>query len=109
MLFNTIQFALFFAFVLISYKVAPPKRRNSILLASSLIFYTLWIPSYLILLLVDLWVNYALMRAMVVSERPKIFLAASINALRATTAGSNRDRNAGQSATSASSRMSVNS
>ena len=78
MLFNSIPFALFFAFVLISYKVAPPKRRNSVLLASSLIFYSLWIPSYLILLLVDLWVNYALMRAMVVSERPKIFLAASI-------------------------------
>ena len=68
MLFNTFQFILFFAFVLVTYKAAPKNRRNSVLLGASLIFYTLWIPSYLVLLLVDLWVNYALMRAMVVSD-----------------------------------------
>ena len=78
MLFNSLQFLLFFAFVLVTYKAAPKNRRNSVLLGASLIFYTLWIPSYLVLLLIDLWVNYALMRAMIVSKRPKLFLAASI-------------------------------
>jgi alginate O-acetyltransferase complex protein AlgI len=78
MLFNSFQFAIFFAVVLCLYQLTPRNRRSGVLLGASLVFYTLWIPSYLLLLLADLAVNYALMRAMVRSARPKLFLTASI-------------------------------
>ena len=78
MLFNTIQFAFFFALVWLLYRIAPRNRRNSLLLGASFIFYLLWIPSYLLLLLIDLAVNYALMRSMLRSARPKLFLFASV-------------------------------
>jgi D-alanyl-lipoteichoic acid acyltransferase DltB (MBOAT superfamily) len=78
MLFNTLQFALFFAAVLLVYSSLPPSQRNRFLLCASLLFYTLWIPAYLLLLVADICVNYALLRAMVRSARPRLFLACSI-------------------------------
>lgn len=78
MLFNTIQFAIFFALVLALYRVSPSNRRNSLLLGASFIFYFLWIPAYLLLLLIDLAVNYVLMRSMLRSARPRLFLLASV-------------------------------
>ena len=78
MLFNSFQFAIFFAMVLCLYQLVPRSRRGGVLLTASLVFYTLWIPAYLLLLLADLVVNYALMRAMVRSARPRLYLAASI-------------------------------
>jgi len=78
MLFNTIQFALFFALVWLLYRIAPATRRNSLLLGASFIFYFLWIPSYLLILLIDLAVNFALMRSMLRSKRPGLHLFASV-------------------------------
>jgi alginate O-acetyltransferase complex protein AlgI len=78
MLFNTFQFAIFFGVLLLLYRSLPQKARNPLLLVASILFYSLWIPSYLLLLLADLVVNYALLRAMVRSARPKPYLVASI-------------------------------
>jgi alginate O-acetyltransferase complex protein AlgI len=78
MLFNTFQFAIFFCFVLVLYWGSPPRARSSVLLAASLVFYTLWIPVYLLLLLANLGINYALLRLMVRSGRPRPYLVASV-------------------------------
>jgi len=64
MLFTTSQFALFFVLLLLLLRLVPAGARNPLLLFASLVFYTLWIPSYLPLLLVDAGVNYVLLRAM---------------------------------------------
>ncbi len=78
MLFNTLQFAVFFAFVLLGYRLLPGRFRNAWLLAASLTFYSLWVPVYLVLLLADAGINYVLLRAMVRSRRPARYLFASI-------------------------------
>jgi len=82
-LFNTIQFAVFLCGVLSLYYAAPRfvrngnKARSAVLLGASLVFYTMWIPAYLLLLLLDVVVNYGLLRAMLVSNRPRLHLVAS--------------------------------
>ena len=76
--FNSLQFALFFALVWGLHRALPPRARNGFLLAASLVFYGLWMPTYLLLLLADIAVNYALLRAMVRSARPRIALVVSI-------------------------------
>jgi D-alanyl-lipoteichoic acid acyltransferase DltB (MBOAT superfamily) len=78
MLFNSLQFALFFAVVLLLHRALPSRVRNAVLLGASLIFYTVWIPAYLLLLAADLVANYALLRWMARSARPRIPLAISI-------------------------------
>jgi D-alanyl-lipoteichoic acid acyltransferase DltB (MBOAT superfamily) len=77
-LFNTLQFALFAALVLTITRSVSPRLRPSVLLWSSLVFYALWIPIYLLLLLGDVAVNYLLLRAMVRSVRPRLFLALAV-------------------------------
>ena len=57
MLFNSVQFALFFAVVFAGHRLAPPARRNAWLMLCSLAFYSAWIPAYLLLLLADLGVG----------------------------------------------------
>ena len=74
MLFNSAQFVVFFAVVLAVYRSLPGKLRGHWLLGCSLLFYLLWIPEYLLLLLADIGVNFALLRAMLRSPRPKLFL-----------------------------------
>jgi D-alanyl-lipoteichoic acid acyltransferase DltB (MBOAT superfamily) len=78
MLFNTARFAVFFIVVLAVSRSAPKGARLGVLLAASLLFYGLWIPAYLLLLLADIGVNYALLRAMSRSARPRVYLVASI-------------------------------
>ncbi len=78
MLFNTFQFAIFLAIVLAAHRAVPRERRASVLLVASLVFYTVWIPAYLLLMLVDVGVNYALLRAMIRSRRPRFILGCSI-------------------------------
>ncbi len=78
MLFNSAPFAIFFVLVLAVYRLLPARRRNGWLLGASLVFYFLWIPAYLLLLLADIGVNYALLRAMQRSARPRLVLAASV-------------------------------
>ena len=77
MLFNSFQFAVFFLAVLAVYRALPARSRPGFLLAASLVFYGLWIPAYLLLLGFDILANYALLRWMVRSARPRVALAAS--------------------------------
>jgi len=84
MLFVTFQFAIFLLLVLIALRAMARRRSlwNPILLGASLLFYTLWIPTYLPLLLLDIGVNFALLRAMEASapgsRRRRALLAAAI-------------------------------
>lgn len=78
MLFNSPQFVLFFALVLLLYCSLPRGWRNPLLLGASLVFYTLWFPAYLLLLLSDILVNYALLCAMQRSRRKRPYLVVSI-------------------------------
>ena len=58
MLFPTLQFAIFFGLTLLLHRSLPLRARSGILLGASLIFYALWIPPYIFLLLGDILVNY---------------------------------------------------
>jgi alginate O-acetyltransferase complex protein AlgI len=84
MLFTTFHFALFFVAVLALMRLVGNRTPtgNAVLLAASLVFYTLWIPAYLPLLLLDIGVNYALVRGIVASERGsrrrRVLLALSV-------------------------------
>jgi D-alanyl-lipoteichoic acid acyltransferase DltB (MBOAT superfamily) len=78
MLFNSAQFALFFALLVAVLRLAPLRARLQVLLAASLVFYGLWIPSYLVLLLATLGVNYLLVLRMQRSTQPRYYLVASI-------------------------------
>ncbi len=78
MLFNSPQFALFLLAVLTLYRLLPRRARNPFLLGASLVFYSLWLPAYMLLLLLDIGVNYALLRAMTRSRRPRAYLIAAI-------------------------------
>jgi alginate O-acetyltransferase complex protein AlgI len=77
-LFNSPQFALFLLAAICLYRALPARLRNHFLLGASLLFYTLWLPAYLLLLLADIAVNYALLRGMTRSSRPRLYLIASI-------------------------------
>jgi alginate O-acetyltransferase complex protein AlgI len=89
MLFVTFQYALFLLCVWVGIQLLAragarghPRAGNGLLLAASLLFYTLWIPAYLPLLLADIGVNYALLRGIAASERGsrrrRVLLALSI-------------------------------
>jgi len=78
MLFNSVQFVLFFALVLLLYRNLPHRWRNPVLLGASLVFYTLWLPAYLLLLLADIIVNYSLLRAMQRSRTKRPYLIGAI-------------------------------
>jgi len=78
MLFNSFPFLIFFAAFLLAYRVAPRRARIPLLLAASLLFYALWVPAYLLLLLFEIGVNWLLLRAIARGPRPRIALAASI-------------------------------
>ena len=64
MLFNTVQFAIFFLCVWGLHRAAPASWRNGILLGASLFFYFCWVPAYLALLILEAAVNYGCLRAM---------------------------------------------
>lgn len=78
MLFNSFPFALFFGVCFASFTLAGPRYRGAILLGASLMFYGLWIPSYLVLLLGTLGANYLCVVAMERSTRPRLYLVLSI-------------------------------
>ncbi len=61
MLFGTAQFALFLAALLLMLGLLPRRQWNAALLTASLLFYMLWVPAYLPLLLADIGVSYALL------------------------------------------------
>jgi len=78
MLFNTAQFAFFFFGVLFLYRVLPRRGRNSLLLAASAVFYTLWHPVYLLLLAAEIVVNFALLQVIARRRAPRVALVGSI-------------------------------
>ena len=78
MLFNTLQFAIFFSAVLLAHRSLPPRARPSMLLLASSFFYALWHPAYLLLLLGEIGVNYLLLRRIERSRKSWMYLAASI-------------------------------
>ena len=84
MLFITFQFAIFFLALLLLLRLLASRRSlwNPVLLGASLVFYALWIPALLPLLLADIGVNYALLRGITASEprsrRRRAYLTGSI-------------------------------
>jgi D-alanyl-lipoteichoic acid acyltransferase DltB (MBOAT superfamily) len=78
MLFNTPQFGVFLAVVLAGYWSLPRPKRAPWLLATSLVFYALWLPEYLLLLVFDAGVSFLLLRRMAGSAHPRRWLAANV-------------------------------
>lgn len=78
MLFNSVTFALFFLVVATILWTVPQRMRQSWLLVSSLVFYACWIPKYVVLLLFQLGVNYALLLGIVHTARPRSYLMLSL-------------------------------
>src|SRR5436190_19141763 len=59
MLFNSIQFALFFPIVCCFYFAAPIRARVPLLLLASCVFYMAFIPAYILILFVTIAIDYA--------------------------------------------------
>ena len=78
MLFNSLPFAVFLVAICLLLRALPPRSRPSLLLVASLLFYAFWIPVYLLLLVFEIAVNYALLRGMLRSPRPRLWLTTSI-------------------------------
>ena len=58
MLFNSIEFAIFFPIVTIAYFLLPYRARWAWLLAASCLFYMFFIPQYIVILLVTILIDY---------------------------------------------------
>jgi alginate O-acetyltransferase complex protein AlgI len=78
MLFNSLQYAVFLLAVWVATRTLPKGARTSILLGSSLLFYALWHPVYLLLLGTLLVVNFGLLRAIASGARKQLALTGAI-------------------------------
>lgn len=58
MLFNSLEFAVFFPVVATLYFLLPPRRRVLLLLVSSCVFYMAFIPAYILILGVTIAIDY---------------------------------------------------
>ncbi len=58
MLFNSLEFAVFFPIVSILYFVLQPRLRTPMLLVASCIFYMAFIPAYILILIVTILIDY---------------------------------------------------
>src|SRR3954470_22771810 len=58
MLFNSLEFAVFFPLVCALYFMAPARLRVPILLVSSCVFYMAFIPVYIVILFVTIGIDY---------------------------------------------------
>lgn len=58
MLFNSLEFAVFFPFVCAAFFISPQKMRVHLLLAASCVFYMAFIPSYILILAVTILIDY---------------------------------------------------
>lgn len=63
MLFNSIDFLIFFPVVLLVYFIFPCRKRYIWLLAASYFFYMCWNPSYIVLILLSTMITYICGRA----------------------------------------------
>jgi D-alanyl-lipoteichoic acid acyltransferase DltB (MBOAT superfamily) len=81
MLFNSLEFAVFFPLVTILYFIFPHKHRWWLLLAASSIFYMAFVPSYILILGVTIVVDYfagILIEEAKSAERKKSYLLISL-------------------------------
>jgi D-alanyl-lipoteichoic acid acyltransferase DltB (MBOAT superfamily) len=62
MVFNSIQFVVFFAVVYGAYRILPHRAQNWLLLVSSYVFYAAWDWRFLSLLIASTVVDYAVAR-----------------------------------------------
>ena len=58
MLFNSLQFAIFFPLVTLLYFLLPHRMRWALLLTASCVFYMAFIPIYILILLVTITIDY---------------------------------------------------
>jgi alginate O-acetyltransferase complex protein AlgI len=58
MLFNSLQFAIFFPVVTLSYFALPHRWRGTMLLAASCVFYMAFVPAYIGILAVTILIDY---------------------------------------------------
>lgn len=68
---SSINFIIFFIIVLLAYYLVPKSVQNTLLLVASFVFYLFGTPSYAILLLVNIVINYVAGRAIYTSEPGK--------------------------------------
>src|SRR5258706_13904239 len=59
MLFNSVEFALFFPVVCCLYFAAPLRARVPLLLGASCVFYMAFIPAYILILFLTIGIDYA--------------------------------------------------
>jgi len=81
MLFNSLEFAVFFPLVTILYFALPHKYRWGLLLAASAIFYMAFVPSYILILGVTIVVDYfagIFIEEAQTAERKKTYLTLSL-------------------------------
>lgn len=80
MLFNSLQFAVFFPVVTLLYFLLPQKARVPLLLGASCVFYMAFVPKYILILAVLILVDYAagIWIENAQGQRRKIFLAVSL-------------------------------
>jgi alginate O-acetyltransferase complex protein AlgI len=80
MLFNSFQFLIFFPIVVIVYILLPHKYRWFELLMASCLFYCAFIPGYLLILVVTIFIDYfaGILIEESTSRRGKLFLTLSI-------------------------------
>jgi D-alanyl-lipoteichoic acid acyltransferase DltB (MBOAT superfamily) len=85
MLFNSLEFAVFFPLVCALYFTAPARLRVPILLVSSCVFYMAFIPVYIFILFVTIGIDYVaglmLERAQGQPRRRTILLVSIIGAI----------------------------
>ncbi len=58
MLFNSLQFAIFFPIVTMLYFALPHRARGTLLLVASCIFYMTFVPAYIVVLFVTILIDY---------------------------------------------------
>lgn len=82
MLFNSLQFLLFFAFVISLFYALPHRSRWILLLAASSYFYMVFVPEYILILLAVILIDYlaAFLIARNTGWRRKLFLGLSLAA-----------------------------
>lgn len=81
MLFNSLQFLIFFPLVLIIYFILKPRYRNIFLLLASYYFYLNWQPIYVVLIIISTiitWLCGLFMERAENSKRKKLYLTTSL-------------------------------
>lgn len=80
MLFNSLEFAIFFPLVALLYFLLPQRYRTIHLLAASCVFYMAFIPAYILILVVTILIDYCagLLMEKAAGRRRKVILWVSV-------------------------------